>query len=307
VSCLNERGAESYRAVTYLDGAVEGKGDLYFLGFGVSKYRDASLNLQYSDKDARDLAATFGRMEGYGKVHTKLYLNEEVTPEAIAGAKSFVSGAKPEDTFVLFIAGHGVHDEDAEATYYFLTHGADLANLAGTAANFESIEELLQGIAPRKKLFLMDTCESGDKEESVATGYLAVAQSRGIKARTTRGIAVKAAGAASGTAPEPPRTYLADRSRYIYNDLARRSGAIVFSSCRGGEFSYESEAAGNGFFTKEILNALGGKVVTETGQVSVDGLRSYVSKAVAERSGDLQHPTVDRDNLYQKFGFPVAK
>ncbi|MEW5816086.1 MAG: hypothetical protein AB1798_11920, partial [Spirochaetota bacterium] len=45
------------------------------------------------------------------------------------------------------------------------------------------------------------------------------------------------------------------------------------------------------------------------GIVSVDELKDYVSKTIPEytrygKSGP-QHPTVDRDNIYQKFGFPV--
>jgi len=183
--------------------------------------------------------------------------------------------AKPGDTLVLFIAGHGIHDTDAEGTYYFATYDAELSRLGETAARFELIEDILQGIAPRNKLFLMDTCESGELEEGVQATMFAQAGSRGIIARTARGIAVKAVptsgnASAAAAAPAGAREYLAQRDRYIYNDLARRSGAIVFSSCKGGEFSYESEA-------------------------------------VAKLSGGLQHPTVDRDNLYQKFGFPALK
>ena len=49
-----------------------------------------------------------------------------------------------------------VHDRDAEATYYYLTYDTKLADLKQTAANFDDIEALLQGIGPRKKLFLME-------------------------------------------------------------------------------------------------------------------------------------------------------
>ncbi len=41
------------------------------------------------------------------------------------------------------------------------------------------------------------------------------------------------------------------------------------------------------------------------GMVSTDELRDYVNTQVARASGDLQHPTVDRDNIYQKFGFSI--
>jgi hypothetical protein len=37
-----------------------------------------------------------------------------------------------------------------------------LDNLSGSAANFDLLENILQGIPPRNKLFLIDTFESGE-------------------------------------------------------------------------------------------------------------------------------------------------
>ncbi|MBN2036291.1 MAG: caspase family protein [Chitinispirillaceae bacterium] len=307
VSCMNEKGAESFRALTYATYATPVKGDLYFIGFGVSKYRDKTLDLAYAHKDVLDLAAVFSKMKGrFANVYVTTFINEQVTVENIRKAKELLAKARPDDTFVLFIAGHGLHDTDSEATYYFLTHGADVKDLAGTAANFELIEELLQGVAPRKKLFLMDTCESGEAEEELQVAYLTAARGRGIKARVVnagRGLTVAEA--------SPARTYLAAKDRYIYNDLMRRSGAIVFSACRGGEFSYESAAIQNGFSTEKLIEALDKKAAdaNRDGIVSTDELREYVIREVARMTADanypdgLQHPTVDRDNIYQKFGF----
>lgn len=303
VACLNEKGAESYRALTHAFFDREIIGDLYFMGFGVSHYKDHSINLKYAHKDVEDLADVFQGMKGeYNKIHIRAYLNEEVTSEKIKKAKNFLVNAEEDDTFVLFIAGHGVHDTDEYTTYYYLTHNTDLNNLKDTAANFELIEGLMQGIAPRKKLFLMDTCESGEVEDEVQNNYNAMASSRGIRPRTTvelRGLKAKAA---------TRRTYLYQKNRYIYNDLIRRSGAIVFSSSKGGEFSYEMDEIENGLFTEEIIQALSTNKADKNrdNRVSTDELRDYVSAAVAKKSGNLQHPTVDRDNIYQKFGFPVV-
>lgn len=304
VSCVNENGIESYRALTFADYKGKEKGSLYFIGFGVSKYKDSKLNLKYAHKDAQNLAELVGKTKNrYDQVHIKTYLNEQVTRESIEQAKTLLTGAKPDDTFILFIAGHGLHDQDREATYYYLTHNTDLNNLSGTAANFDLIEDLLQGIAPRNKLFLMDTCESGEVEEQAQNKFFSLAGSRGIKARTARGLSV-AVKTQQKTSHKRP--FLLERDRYIYNDLTRRSGAIVFSSSKGGEFSYESDSLQNGFFTHEILNALKGKTV-KTGFISVEELKKYVIQAVAKLSAGLQNPTVDRDNLYQKITLPVIK
>ncbi len=305
VSCTDEAGAESYRALTIADEPGTPSGDLWYLGFGVSKYRDDSLNLQYADKDARDLGALLSKMKKpFKSVHAKILTNEQVTVSAIKGAKAFLAKARPEDTLVLFIAGHGVHDRDAESTYYFLTHEADLASLQSTAANFEAVEDLLQGVAPRSKLFLMDTCESGEAESAVEARTLAAAGSRGLR---SRGVKLSgAAGKAAAQAAPARRVWVLEKDRYIYNDVARRSGAIVFSSSRGGQYSYESEELKNGFFTSALLRALGTAEAdaNKDGTVSTGELRAFVGAAVSKATDGLQTPTVDRDNLFQRFGFP---
>ncbi|MCH8314165.1 MAG: caspase family protein, partial [Nitrospinae bacterium] len=323
VSVINKANLESFRSSTSVSyqgktkgGLWETRGDLYFLAFGVSRYKDPSLNLAYAAKDARDLGEVFSRMDGgtsgignnwyFRKTHIKTFLNEQVTVENIKNAKNFLSKARVDDTFVLFIAGHGVHDMDDDATYYFLTHGARLENLKDTAASFDLIEDLLQGIAPRKKLFLMDTCESGEVEENVQKGYFAAAQARGMKARTTRGIQVRLR---KNIKNRPRRAFMYAKDRFIYNNLNRRSGAIVFSASRGGEFSYESRRIQNGYFTDQILNALtfGGADKNGDRSVSTNELREFVIISVPKLTGGEQHPTVDRDNIHQKFGFPLLK
>ncbi len=304
VSCMNEKGAESYRALTFAEHKEKVKGDLYYIGFGVSAYRDASLNLKYAHKDALDLEKALSGMRGkFINVYAKTYVDGQVTVESIKGAKDFLKNAKVDDTFVLFIAGHGMHDTDREATYYYLTANADINNLKGTAADFDLIEDLLQGIAPRQKLFLMDTCESGELDDETERDYY-TAENTGIKARAPRALTLtlkKQRGNRS-------REYLFQNDRYIYNDLLRRSGAIVLSSSKGGEFSFESDKFQNGHFTEEILKALSGKGdKNNDGIIDSDELRDFVSENVPKISDNKQHPTVDRDNIYIKVGLPAVR
>jgi hypothetical protein len=304
ISCTNDQGTESYRSLTLAQYNENTDKDLYVIAFGVSKYNDPTLNLNYADKDALDIEQVANKLKGKGfeNVYTRILTNDQVTPENIKASKEFLMNSKPDDVFILFIAGHGMYDRDAENTYYFLTHNTDLTNLKGTAADFETIEDLLQGIPARNKLFLMDACESGelddDEFETLAdagnfTG--AGISSRGFKSANT------AKGALS------KRNFLYQKDRYIYNDLSRRSGAIVFSSSKGGELSYERSDIQNGLFTFYIKKALSTleSDVNKDGTVSTDELRNYVSYEVSRASDGMQNPTVDRDNIYQKFGFVV--
>jgi len=68
------------------DAAV--KGDLYYIGFGVSRYKSVP-SLRFADKDAKDLATACEKMAGrYGAVHTRVFVNDEVTVESIRGRRS---------------------------------------------------------------------------------------------------------------------------------------------------------------------------------------------------------------------------
>mgnify|MGYP006287805395 CR=1 FL=1 len=312
VSCMNNTGTESFRAVTYAEYDNRVEKNLYFIGFGVSEYQDSALNLRYADKDVQDLASTFSRAGNqFTDVIIKTYTNEQVTRRNVQGVKNILQKASVDDTVVLFISGHGVHDHDEYATYYFLSHEADLDNLSQTAIDFEQLEDLLQGIPPRNKLFLMDTCGSGELEpEDIRHVAMIDKDSKGVWSRLPafeRGVAVQTQrDQAAGTGA---RTYLQDKDRYIYNDLLRRSGAIVFSSCRGDEVSYESREYENGLFTEYIIRALIGEGDEDgNGVVSTEELRQFVENGVsAETEGDPllyaipQHPTVDRDNIYVEF------
>ncbi len=312
VSCKNKPGYESYRAQTIVNNMKQVTGDLYYIGFGVSRYARRRLNLEFADRDARDLDEIFKSMKGvrFTDVHTLTLTNDRVTVESIRKAKDFLKDATENDTVVLFITGHGMHDDKSPALYYYLTHEADPKELDSTAAPFEHVEGLLQAIKPRKKLFLMDTCESGELDDDIDIAGLELEEKiPGLKGRRARLENTKGKRTRSAA-----RANMIARDRYIYSDLFRRSGAIVFSSCRGDEVSYEHQQFANGLFTEAMLRAVSDMRADRDrdGLVSTDEFRSFVMGEVPrlcrqvkipERS--IQHPTVDRDNLFQKFKFPL--
>ncbi|MFH0954273.1 MAG: caspase family protein [Verrucomicrobiota bacterium] len=310
VSCMNEAGAESIREMVELTGEASSSPELYFLGIGVSKYKDASLNLGFADKDAQDLAALFSRMGStYAKINVRSLVNETATQAAFTEVSHWLSQSKVNDTVVVFIAGHGVHDRDPDATYYFLTHEADPAHLAGTSVSYEAIEALMAGVPARRKLLLIDTCESGELDEGMFASYVGTATSRGLRGRAVPRAPAESRGMAAVAAPaQALRPYLLDRNRLIMSDLSRRSGAVIFSACLGNELSYESDSYRNGYFTAGILRTLRGEEgAANSGTIDTFQLRQAVKAWVEKETGDLQHPTVDRDNVYQVIGFAVVR
>lgn len=317
-SCRNTAFTESFRDVVtvYYDGEIES--DLYYLGFGVSEYKNPELNLGYPHKDVADLARELEAMEtSFKNVYTRTFVNRECRVENIMEAKKFLEGASVDDTVVLFISGHGMHARDAEARYYYLTHETDLEDLENSAAEFELIEEILDGIAPRKKLFLMDTCESGEVDEVLLKEASRTARLAGFRARTIRGLVPVEeeqdleSELLPGRGQLPARSYLQDRDRFIYQDILRRTGAVVFSSSRGGELSYEPPVyreEGNGFFTTAVLESLRAIEADsdQDGFVAAGEMELFVRKRVSDRSEGLQNPTIDRDNIFQNVGLPMT-
>lgn len=298
ISCYNDKGNESIRALAYLNVEQEKQPSLYYLGFGVSLYKNTGYNLDYAAKDIEDMANVFKDMEGnkFEKTFVKTYVNQEVTEENIRKSKEFLANARPEDVFVLHIAGHGMHERTSNADYYFLVHASDTNSLEKSAVRFEAFEELLDGIAPRKKLFLMDACESGEKESDEI--YASAQQGQGLK---FRGFINPNQNAQS----EQVLKSVFQKDRYIYNDLSRRTGSIVFSSSKGGELSAEQSDYQNGLFTEHIINAFTNNAAdnNKDGKISIDELRDYVYQNVVKDSNNKQHPTIDRDNIYQRFNF----
>jgi WD40 repeat protein len=249
ISALNKLGIESLRDHRIVEYSQKVSGDLYYLGFGVSKYADEKLNLKYVSKDALDLETILKRTKGvFNEVHTRVFSDADVTRDAFHQARMFLAGAGVDDTVVLFVAGHGVYDA-----------GEAVASLS-LAKDHKLIGRGIQ----RKHL-------SDSKRNAIKKAFF-------------------------------------DQNRYIYNDLFRRSGAIVLSSSQGAEWSYESDAIENGVFTEEVIRALTSKSADENRDrlVSTEELRDYVTRAVAEKTAGLQHPVVDRDNLENVFALPVV-
>ncbi len=302
VVVMNRLGIESLRDSVILEHKSDQKGNLYYLGFGVSKYKDTAMNLRYASKDIKDLGNVF---ESFGKtfeeVHTRMYLDEQVTRDTIADALKFLMGAGVDDIVVMFVAGHGLYAHSKNSGYYYLIHDSRIDDLSQTAIPFVMFEDLLTQIRPLRKLFLMDTCQSGELDPQEEKSVLASASSDLLLARGIRKIRSYKNSNGLGN-------NFSDRRRYIYNDLFRRSGAIVFSSSQGRELSYERDDLENGVFTEEILRAFTSNKADfdKDGHISTDELRDYVTLSVAEQTNGLQHPVVDRDNLEMQFKFPLV-
>lgn len=309
VSVTDTAGYESPRASTRILHQREESPALYFAGFGISEYRLPWLpRLFFAHKDATDLAAAFSVLRAdFSEVHTRTWLEDAVGPDSLKEARAFLAQARPEDLVVLFIAGHGTYERDAEGGFYYLLPDSEQDRLDTTALSFDAIEGLLYGLDSRRKLFLMDTCESGELAGEQELARYESALAAGILPR-----AIVPSSAAIKATPTGPARWLRQRDRFIYADIARRSGAIVLSSSMPNETSSEARYLENGLFTQGLLNALTapGPEPAGEGWLSVPELFDATYAFVTRESdlddgfGPAQHPVIDRDNLQLDLRLP---
>jgi WD40 repeat protein len=138
---------------------------LHVLAVGVSKYVDSDLNLKFAADDAREISKRFKeRAAGLFQrgVNVKSILDSDATASNIENELDrMLQSVDRDDTFVLYLAGHGtVLDE----TYYFLPYETQYENDAAIRNKGVSEEKLREwlGKLPLKSLFLLDTCRAGE-------------------------------------------------------------------------------------------------------------------------------------------------
>lgn len=142
-------------------------GRLLVLAVGVDRYANRDLTLRFAVADARSVAETL-RRAGQGlfrEVSVTLLTDAEATREAILKALAAIAErARPEDTFVLYLAGHGVRTEP-DRRFLFLPHDvADTSSMRAVRAQSLEEDALVSAIArirARDGFLFVDTCHAG--------------------------------------------------------------------------------------------------------------------------------------------------
>ncbi|MDM8554485.1 caspase family protein [Desulfococcaceae bacterium HSG7] len=140
------------------------KPSLYVLAIGISTYYDSRLDLKMAHKDAESFVSEFQqRYAGlYQKYHPVLLTDEQATTGNIRKQFDSIAAAiKPDDVFVLYVAGHG---KIVNAEYYFLPYELEWRNLASVikgGIHADTLANWLTMIPAQKNLIILDTCYAG--------------------------------------------------------------------------------------------------------------------------------------------------
>ena len=146
---------------------------LYILAVGVDRYKDNAASLKYAVKDANDLAeklkAQSATLYKPQNIHYKILTNKDVTKTNIADTIDKLSSViKPRDSFILFVAGHGVLLQNQ---YYILTHDFNGSVSDDSTISSNEIVEMSKKIKSLFQLLIFDTCHAGGMDRIVSGLY----------------------------------------------------------------------------------------------------------------------------------------
>lgn len=159
-------------------GILDARGTLYVLAIGVNKYPHLppicgdgrqNCDLRYADEDARAFRDVLVKQVGplHKDIKTLLLAQNGDKPPTRANIEDalgeMLGKAGPEDTTVLFVAGHGVND-GLNRDYLFLPQDAQPADSGGwrksTVVPWIVLQNALHNTQGRRLMFV-DTCHSG--------------------------------------------------------------------------------------------------------------------------------------------------
>lgn len=146
---------------------------LYILALGINEYKDRSITLKYAAKDAKDIEEMFIRQaETIYKpqnIRYELLKDSAATKTNIADKINELSKTvKPKDSFVLFVAGHGVLLQNQ---YYILTSDYNGTINQNSMISSNEIVEMSKKLKSLSQLFIFDTCHAGGVDTIISGLY----------------------------------------------------------------------------------------------------------------------------------------
>lgn len=240
-------------------------GKMFAVVIGISQYDHTGStipNLQFADKDARSFLEFLKSPAGGGLTDDAiaLLLNDQATTQNIRHALfTFLTAAQPQDTVVIFIAGHGAPDPHDPRNLYLLTADTKADDMGGTAFPMWQMQDVFDRILKaRKVLTIADTCHSfgfsgarmmGENGSNLINQYVQHYASKGERAVITA------------------------------SDISESS----FEDARWGN--------GHGVFTYYLLKGLAGEADrNHDGVVTAGELFSYLRQTVPQATDGKQNP-----------------
>ncbi len=195
---FNKDNVKSKDAPLVFAGAdgLKRKGTAYIIAVGVNEYANSQYNLKYAVADAQsfgnEMRQRQTQMAAFERVEVIQLINEDATKANILAALKRLSGApepptlkagpldglkraEPEDTVIIYYAGHGTaqaqrfylipHDLGYTGDRTKLTEGGLKTMLSHSISDVE-LEKVVEGLDAGHLLLIIDACNSGQALEA---------------------------------------------------------------------------------------------------------------------------------------------
>ncbi len=238
----------------FLSTRIPDEPHLYILAVGIDRYKDATSNLKYAAKDAKDfitqMAGKAGTIYKPSNIHLTSLVNEQAGKQNILAAiDKLASQIKHGDSFIFFAASHGLL---LQSQYYIVTSNFDgRSDTSGSLISSNEIVEMSKKIKALSQLFIFDTCHAGGVDNIISGLY--------------------------------------DARMSV---LAKKMGLHIYASAGSVETAMDGYQ-GNGLYTHTLLAGLkNGTAVDKdkSGTVTVKSLGIFSKEMTTELSGKLGHP-----------------
>ena len=250
---------------------------LFVISIGTSNYKGDQIDLQYSSKDASDMAAAIqtGARPLFGADSTFVFrlVSDNSDSSMLPTKRNIVrtfrelsKKAEPRDIVLFYLSGHGIN---AGGDFCYLTADAYTANpsayifkemLQAVAISSKEFTEYFKKITARKQLMIIDACASGKVVENLIAH-------RDIPYSTLKAL---------------------DR-------LKDRTGTHIITGCAADAVSYEASRYGQGLLTYSLLEGIKGASLRENKFLDVVQWFQYARERVpqlADGLGGIQTPQV---------------
>lgn len=179
---FNHDNIKSLDALSVVDGSerLRRKGSAFIVDIGIDQYANRDFWLKYAVADATDFSQEFERRQlglgAYEHVEVIPLLNEKATRAGILDTLAdLAQKAQPEDTVVIYFAGHGTASRDR---FYLVPQDlgyqgrraslqpADLAAILAHSISDVDLQHVFEVLDAGRMMLVIDACNSGQALES---------------------------------------------------------------------------------------------------------------------------------------------
>jgi hypothetical protein len=248
------------------------KGRWWVAAIGISAYADRGriTPLQFAAADARAVHDYFRDTFDLPSSQLFLLTNDDATLRNIRqllGETLPRSATSPDDTVVIYFAGHGVVERRPSSSNadglekYLLPYDAALQHLPSTALRTDEIQRALLDLTAERAVVLLDSCFSG-----IASGRARfISNVEGIRAIPS--------------------------GEFLDRIIQAGKGRVLLTASAASEAAIEDPDRKHGLFTYYLLEALRGAAGADPdGSIDVDTVYRYVSEKVQAATANAQHP-----------------